>query len=218
VTPAATSILFECLYGDVPFRGDSEWEVLKKHEVARPEFPPHAERHDREVILRCLAKKPEDRYPSVAELLRALQAPVSLGESLLLQPHELHVQPKVPPCIGPAAGTVPAPSAPARPATSPPPLPGWRDPADSPYGMPRSQARPRGLFAFLVRGVFGVFELAIWAVLLPVRAISVFAGRGLLWVLKLPFRILGLTAQLIGLLLVFALLVLVVVGVLGLVM
>jgi hypothetical protein len=55
-------------------------------------------------------------------------------------------------------------------------------------------------------------------VLLPVRAISVFAGRGLLWVLKLPFRILGLTAQLIGLLLVFALLVLVVVGVLGLVM
>ena len=34
--------------------------------------------------------------------------------------------------------------------------------------------------------------------LLPVRAISAVSGRGLGYVLKLPFRILGITAQLAG--------------------
>ena len=212
-------ILFECLYGDVPFRGDSEWEVLKKHEVAMPQFPPHADPNDRMVIQRCLAKRPEDRFASVAELLRALQAPVSLGESLRLMPSHPTGESSAP-CVGPLAGRVLAEPSPRLAHTvspsSPPPLP--RDPAESPYGMPRSQDRPRGLLAFLVRGVFAVFELAIWAVLVPVRAVSVVFGRGILWALKLPFRILGLTAQLIGLLLVFALLVLLIVGVLGLVM
>jgi serine/threonine-protein kinase len=79
-------LLYECLYGDVPFRGDSEWEVLKKHEVATPEFPPHASAADRAIVLRCLQKRPEDRFASVAELLRALQAPVALGDSLVLAP------------------------------------------------------------------------------------------------------------------------------------
>ena len=29
-------ILYECLTGDVPFKGDSEWEVLRKHETEPP--------------------------------------------------------------------------------------------------------------------------------------------------------------------------------------
>jgi serine/threonine protein kinase len=77
-------ILYECLYGFVPFRGDSEWEVLRKHETAEPQFPPHGVAGDNEVIRRCLQKRPEDRFASVGDLLRALQAPVALGESLLL--------------------------------------------------------------------------------------------------------------------------------------
>ena len=32
-------ILYECLVGDVPFKGDSEWQVLRKHEHDSPEFP-----------------------------------------------------------------------------------------------------------------------------------------------------------------------------------
>src|SRR5688572_3155126 len=105
-------ILFECLYGDVPFRGDSEWEVLRKHEVAEPQFPPTSLPADQAIVRRCLAKKPEERFPSVAELLRALQAPVALGESLLWR-----------------AGTPRPPAAaqsPARPTAGdalPPPLP-----------------------------------------------------------------------------------------------
>jgi hypothetical protein len=93
-----------------------------------------------------------------------------------------------------------------------------RDPVDSPYGMPWHDDRPRGVLAMSVRGVFAALELSIWLLLLPVRAVSIFAGRGLMWTLKLPFRILGLTAQLIGLLLVFGLIVLIVVAVLALVL
>jgi serine/threonine protein kinase len=210
-------ILFECLYGDVPFRGDSEWEVLRKHEVAAPEFPPQAEPADRAVVLRCLQKKPEDRFPSVTELLRALQAPVALGESFVLRESRPANAAPSPICVGPQALRTLPPS-----PMSPPPLPRAagdlrRDPADSPYGMPWQKEPARGLLAFLVRALFSVFELAIWLLMLPVRAVSVFAGRGIVWLLKLPLRILGLAAQLIGLLLVFALLVLVVAAVLGLI-
>jgi len=192
-------ILFECLYGDVPFRGDSEWEVLKKHEVAMPEFPAAALPADRAVILRCMAKKPEDRFASVTELLHALQAPAALGESLLLGPLDRHAGEGKPADLRTAA------------RREPPPLPDGvrRDPADSPYGMPWRDEPPRGVLALLVRFVFHVLEAAIFVLLLPVRAVSAFAGRGVLWTVKLPFRILGLTAKLVGLLLVLGLITLV---------
>ncbi len=193
-------ILFECLYGDVPFKGDSEWEVLRKHEVATPEFPPHALAGDREVILRCLQKKPEDRFPSVTELLHALQAPAALGESLVWHRGD------APPAIG-GAGRVPGAA-----AVTPP-----RDPADSPFGMPWRETPTRGPMATLVRLFFGLLEATMFVLMLPVRAVSAFAGRGVLWVLRLPFRILGLAARLIGLLLVTALLVLAAVTVLSLI-
>ena len=192
-------ILFECLYGDVPFRGDSEWEVLRKHEVAAPQFPAQAEAGDRAVILRCLAKRPEDRFASVTELLHALQAPAALGESLRFESFERPAAP----------AAVPVPAGPASAMRrEPPPLPGAvaaRDPADSPYGMPWREDRATGVLATLVRGLFGVFEAVIFLLMLPVRAVSAFAGRGVVWVLKLPFRILGLTARLVGLLLALAL-------------
>ncbi len=206
-------LLFECLYGDVPFRGDSEWEVLRKHETAVPEFPPHADAADRAVILRCLAKKPEDRFVAVTELLHALHAPAALGESLMFAPYERP--------LGSAATAARVAPAATNGRVSPPPLPAaaasTRDPADSPYGMPWRTTGPTGVMSLLVRVIFGLLEASIFVVMLPVRAVSAFAGRGVLWVLKLPFRILALVAQLIGLLLVVGLLVLVVVAVLSLV-
>jgi len=198
-------ILFECLYGDVPFRGDSEWEVLRKHETAAPTFPPHAEAGDRAVILRCMQKRPEDRFASVTELLHALQAPAALGESLVFAANR-------PELAGRAAATA------AR--AEPPPLGGSeatvRQAADSPHGMPWREPEPRGALRVVVRGIFALLEACIWLVLLPVRAISVFAGRGILWTLKLPFRILALLAQLMALLVAMAALLLVVVAVLNL--
>jgi hypothetical protein len=53
-----------------------------------------------------------------------------------------------------------------------------------------------------------MFELCIFLVLLPVRAVSAFVGRGIVWLFRLPFRILGLLARLIGLLVVFGLILL----------
>jgi tRNA A-37 threonylcarbamoyl transferase component Bud32 len=203
-------LLFECLYGDVPFRGDSEWEVLRKHEVAEVPFPPETLPEDRAILARCLAKKPEDRFASVADLLRALQAPVGLGESMLLRPGQSFG--------GPAATVLPPrPEGPvgAEPDNIAAAAP--RDAAESPYGMPwRQEAVRRGPVGWFVRSLFVLFEAAILLVLLPVRAVGAFAGRGVVFVFKLPFRILGLAAQLIGLLLVAALVLLAVVTVLHL--
>ncbi len=242
-------ILYECLYGDVPFRGDSEWEVLRKHETAQPEFPADAIAGDREIVLRCMAKDPADRFDSVAELLRALQAPVALGESLVFDRRP------APPASAPAPSANgqrpavrPLGAPPARPFPTPPPLPrpdampvppppppvgdaenvalagpgalpaGQRDPADSPYGMPwreepRKSGGPVGL---LVRGMFGLIDLVIALVMLPVRVVSWFASRGVGMLVRLPGRVLAVAAQLIGLLVVAGLALLVVVTVLQL--
>jgi serine/threonine protein kinase len=174
-------ILYECLCGEVPFRGDSEWEVLRKHEVEAPKFPATMRADDVRILKRCLQKKPEDRYPSVADLLRDLQAPVALGDSLLLRSAPA-VAPvpspapsaQTPSAVPPSAGPIPQPAAPT---STPPPV--LRDPSQSPYGLPwRHTERPRGLLAFLVRVMFLVVDLALFCVLLPVRLVSRVIGGG----------------------------------------
>jgi serine/threonine protein kinase len=206
-------MLYECLCGDVPFKGDSEWEVLKKHETATPEFPDHLAAEDRRIIARCLEKDPAHRFQTVTELLHALQAPAAIGESLILRD------------LRPSAGSVKSPSA------APPPLPGLprrlqlgeadprqlRDVAQSPYGLPwREPGSRSGPIGYLVRGLFRMLEGSIFLLLLPVRLISTIAGRGAHWLLKLPFRILGLTARLLGYLLVAAVLLLLIAGIVAL--
>lgn len=168
-------ILYECLCGEVPFRGDSEWEVLRKHEVEAPKFPATLAAEDVRILRRCLQKKPEDRYPSVADLLRELQAPVALGDSLLLRPAGLPAGAVLP------AGPQPVPQSSA--PVSVPPVsvapPQLRDPSQSPYGLPwRHTERPRGLLALLVRVLFLAFDLALFCVLLPVRMVSRVIGGG----------------------------------------
>lgn len=65
-------LLYECLTGEVPFKGDSEWEVLKKHEVEEVRFPKSVDARFRDVVRKCLAKNPDDRYQSAKELLASL--------------------------------------------------------------------------------------------------------------------------------------------------
>jgi serine/threonine protein kinase len=207
-------VLFECLTGDVPFRGDSEWEVLRKHENEAPAFPPSLQEPERSVLARCLAKQPADRWQSVAELLHVLQAPASLGESFVL------------PRARPAAQRPPAP-APATPAAPewppepfPPAAPG-RPPQGSPYGMPW-HADPTGHRGGWIAGVvhltFRLFELLIHVALLPVRGLAVGAGRLIVFTFELPFRLLGLTMRLTGYVLVALILLAMLLGVITLVM
>lgn len=200
-------LLYECLYGEVPFRGDSEWEVLRKHETAAVEFPADARDADKEIILRCLAKRPEDRFQTAAELLRAMQAPVALGESMtFVRAAEASVEPATAPEPPPRHDSVGRDTANSDTANS-------GNGAASPAGMPwREAAAPSGgVVGLFVKMLFGLLEVAVRLVMMPVRAVSMFAGNGLVWVLQLPFRLLGVAARLVGLVMVVALIVLLVV-------
>ena len=207
-------LLYECLYGDVPFRGDSEWEVLRKHENAQPEFPAGARAGDREVILRCLKKDPDHRFQTAAELLRAMQAPVAVGESLLL-PRGGERGPQGPPQTAAKAPPVPPP---VLPPPLPPPLPprGDRSPAldqtvaEPVTGMPFQQdISANGAVAVLVRAIFVVIDAIVGLIIILIRGVSAFVGGGFMWVVHLPMRIFGMFARIIGVLVVIALIVLV---------
>ena len=71
--------LFEILTARVPFSGESEYEVLSGHIGTLPVFPPAHEtgipRGVRNVVLKALEKKPEDRFQTVEEFSDALDHP-----------------------------------------------------------------------------------------------------------------------------------------------
>ena len=54
---------------------------------------------------------------------------------------------------------------------------------------------------------FTIFELAIFVVLAPVRIVSIVFGHGLLYLLKIPLRLLGVLMRVFGYLLIIGLLV-----------
>ncbi len=68
-------ILYECLSGDVPFKGDTEWEILKKHETETVVFPASIQDPFRSAISRALAKEPRDRFPCVADFKQSVSPP-----------------------------------------------------------------------------------------------------------------------------------------------
>jgi serine/threonine protein kinase len=103
-------MFYEILCGKVPFTGESEWEVLRKHETAQPELPAHLTPTERAVLTRCLAKDPEARFQSIEPLLAAF-GPLSRIDGMPI-----------------TAGAMPRPGAlahlPSLPPSVPPPLPG----------------------------------------------------------------------------------------------
>lgn len=70
-------ILYEFATGYMPFPGETVVEILKKVLNAHPVPPSHLRKgippEFEEIVLRCLEKQPEHRYPSVRELMTALQ-------------------------------------------------------------------------------------------------------------------------------------------------
>src|SRR5207237_842302 len=71
-------VLFECLTGTLPFDADSEMALIQLQAHAAPpdllERAPWIQRPIAEVVKRALAKRPEDRFASAAELVKALEA------------------------------------------------------------------------------------------------------------------------------------------------
>jgi hypothetical protein len=70
-------LLFEMLTGSPAFRGDGMHDLNVAILEETPVLPPWNGRHEAvlgNIILRCLAKKPEERYPAVADLIRDLES------------------------------------------------------------------------------------------------------------------------------------------------
>lgn len=70
--------LYRAATGDLPFKSRDWYELARMH-VEEPPAPPRARRPDlsrrlERIILRSLAKHPDDRYPTAAELAEDLRA------------------------------------------------------------------------------------------------------------------------------------------------
>jgi hypothetical protein len=68
------AMLFEVLSGRAPFQGDSEWEVLRKHESAPVVFPDAIPESIRPFIARALDKDPAKRFRDAGEMAQAFDA------------------------------------------------------------------------------------------------------------------------------------------------
>jgi serine/threonine protein kinase len=97
-------IIYEMLVGHVPFTGDSSTAIMLKH-LQQPAPSLLEERDDvpaavAQVVKRALAKRPEDRYKTVGELVEDLiiaagieATPVSSSASRVVAPTEAAVEP-----------------------------------------------------------------------------------------------------------------------------
>lgn len=70
-------VLYEMFVGRVPFRAETTYATILAH-INDPPPPPHSINPKvppavEQVILKALAKNPNDRYPSVREMMRALE-------------------------------------------------------------------------------------------------------------------------------------------------
>ena len=111
-------IYYEMLMGDVPFKGDSEWEILKKHETEPVVIPDTMPASVAAFLRQALDKDPERRFRNAGALLTAFEAVVggpssSTGQHQTVQtpyrPLAAHrLEPARPLRMGEAAGRLAA--------------------------------------------------------------------------------------------------------------
>ena len=91
--------LFRAAAGSLPFNGDDWYEIARQHVEDRPPKPrglnAELSRELERVILRCLEKEPDERFPTAEELCHALAALAGEGGSagfrtLVVPPLEAH--------------------------------------------------------------------------------------------------------------------------------
>lgn len=70
-------LLFEMLTGDVPFTGETEWEILRRHENDAPAIPGSIPAPLSGFMARALDKSPERRFTSAGEALLAFERATS---------------------------------------------------------------------------------------------------------------------------------------------
>ncbi|HEY2541878.1 MAG TPA: Stk1 family PASTA domain-containing Ser/Thr kinase [Gaiellaceae bacterium] len=101
-------LMYEMLTGEVPFSGDTPVEIAMKH-LSQTPAPPSTKRHDvpREldmVVMRALAKDPDDRYQSADEMEADLDR-VARGVGVAPRTEETATQIMRSPIAGPMSAT-----------------------------------------------------------------------------------------------------------------
>ncbi|MBX2812712.1 MAG: serine/threonine protein kinase [Myxococcales bacterium] len=73
-------VLYRCVFGIVPFRGDSQFEIMAGHTHHPISWPSEASSYPEICLIidRCLQKQPAGRYGSVDELLDDLQSALGI--------------------------------------------------------------------------------------------------------------------------------------------
>jgi serine/threonine protein kinase len=83
-------ILYQMLTGDVPFHAETSLAVMLKHIGEEPPAPrqinPHISEASERVILRALAKAPDDRYARAIDLADAFERSLDSGATLPVLP------------------------------------------------------------------------------------------------------------------------------------
>jgi serine/threonine protein kinase len=83
-------VAYQTMTGSVPFTGNNPFMVLERHvnEQPRPprEIVPSIPQAVDEIILKCMAKRPEDRFQSMQEVAAALQSVSRLGVPRMGEP------------------------------------------------------------------------------------------------------------------------------------
>jgi serine/threonine protein kinase/HEAT repeat protein len=171
-------VAYEMFTGRVPFAADTPLAIIHKHVHDPLPIPSPAEVPEPmlRAVLKCTAKRPEDRWPTAGAFVVALGAGLDARTVPIEDVPTLEVGPSAAPTVVSRPTAVPAPTAPAAPATRPaaaptvvsalPPVPQpARAPRASPAPPPRTGLRPSALVA-----AGGVLVLVL-AALLAARAL-----------------------------------------------
>lgn len=167
-------MLFEMLTGQVPFEGENPMVVMLRHVHDAPPDPaalrPGISSAVSSVVLRALAKNPDERYQTAGELAQALEQ--ALSSAALPPPETMPLTASTRPIAGSAA-TMPSPVSGAPQPETAVPVPGQIAPPTAPAGPPVVSAPPTQVAAIPAFGEIKIELNALSAWLAKREALGV---------------------------------------------
>jgi hypothetical protein len=160
-------VLFEMATGRVPFDADTPLAVIFQH-ISAPLPPPRSVKNDipvgvEAVILKTLAKEPDDRFPSVAAMANALEEALAVGAGREPAPASEEAEPQTSFVMSSESVIWPAaPESPGEQAERPEPLEKAQGSRD--VRLPARGWRGLGLALFLIALTWGACGLLFGAV------------------------------------------------------